>query len=304
MALDAVISIKGIFAFAVAGTAGLAFFHVGHGCLGAADAVREDLGVAVGALVGLQVELVTEGGITSRLGDHVVDNARLKAFVALGTVTGNRKDIGTIVAGTAGFPFSHVGHGVLSDFSLVGEYPGVAVLAGVGSGVDIMTECGLGHTLELENNILGIQASVTLGAVAGCGKHVLAVVAGTAGFSFSHVGHCGFSDYGTEGEYLRMTLPACESSGVDFMAESCRADTLGFEYDIFWIHATLVAFITVACYAESLFAVVACTTGPPFFHLIHGDGFFLAGDDGAVVTAFARPPGLGNMERVAEHGVA
>lgn len=51
VALDAVIKSKGILTLAVAGAAGLAFCHVGHGCLGAADAVGEYLGVAVSAFV-------------------------------------------------------------------------------------------------------------------------------------------------------------------------------------------------------------------------------------------------------------
>ena len=101
MALDAVVSAKGVFAFAVAGTAGLAFFHVGHGRFGSTDAVGEDLGVAVSAFVGLQVELVAEGGLAGRFRDHVVDDARFQAFVALGAVAGRGEDVLAVMAGAA-----------------------------------------------------------------------------------------------------------------------------------------------------------------------------------------------------------
>jgi len=60
VALDAVVNVKSILALAVAGAAGLALFHVCHGCLGAANPEGEDFCVAVGTFVGLQVEFVAE----------------------------------------------------------------------------------------------------------------------------------------------------------------------------------------------------------------------------------------------------
>ena len=101
VAFDAVINIKGILAFAVAAAAGLALFHVGHGRLGAADAVGEYLGVAVRTLVGLQMEFMAEGGLTGRLRDHIVDDARFQALVALGAVAGCGEDVLAVVAGAA-----------------------------------------------------------------------------------------------------------------------------------------------------------------------------------------------------------
>ena len=101
MALDAVVDTKRILAFAVAGAAGFAVFHVSHGCLGAADAVGEYLGVAVSTLVGLQVEFVAEGGITGRFRELEVDDARFHTLVALGAVAGCGEDVLAVVAGTA-----------------------------------------------------------------------------------------------------------------------------------------------------------------------------------------------------------
>ena len=56
----------------------------------------------------------------------------------------------------------------------------MAVLAGIHRGVYVMAEGGRGDALELEDDVLWFQAPVALGTVAGCGKDVLAVVAGAA----------------------------------------------------------------------------------------------------------------------------
>src|SRR5512133_1979305 len=98
MALDAVIDIECIFALGMAYAAGLAVFHVSHGRFGCADPVREYLGVAVFALVRLQVEFVTEGGLAGRFWNIVSERTRLHAFVAFGAVAGRGKDIFAVVA--------------------------------------------------------------------------------------------------------------------------------------------------------------------------------------------------------------
>ena len=102
MALGAfILDREGVFALVVAGAAGLALFHLSHGRLRPADAVREDFGVAVGTLVGLQVELVAEGCVTFRFRQHVIDDARFQAGVTFGAVSGSGKDIFAVMAGAA-----------------------------------------------------------------------------------------------------------------------------------------------------------------------------------------------------------
>jgi len=101
MALDAVVNIKGVLAFPVAGAACLALFQSGHGSLVARYAEGEDLGVTVGTLVCLQVEFVAEGGFAGRFGDHVVDDARFHAFVASAAVAGGGEDVLAVVAAAA-----------------------------------------------------------------------------------------------------------------------------------------------------------------------------------------------------------
>lgn len=56
----------------------------------------------------------------------------------------------------------------------------MAVLAGVGRCVDIVTEGGRSRPLDFEHDILGLHTFVALGAVAAGGEDVLAVVARAA----------------------------------------------------------------------------------------------------------------------------
>lgn len=88
MALDAFIDTKGILALAMARAAGLAVIHVSHGCFGSADTVGENLGVAIGTFVCLQVEIMTERGLAGRFRHHVAERTRFHPLVALGAVVG------------------------------------------------------------------------------------------------------------------------------------------------------------------------------------------------------------------------
>ena len=129
MAFYAIINIESIFAFAVTSPAGFSFFHVSHGCLSCPDPVREDFGVTISTLVGLQVEFVTEGCLAGRFRYHVAERAGFHALVAFGAVTGGGKDILTVVADTAGFTLGHIVHGGFSNNSFVGECFCVTIFA-------------------------------------------------------------------------------------------------------------------------------------------------------------------------------
>jgi len=77
---------EGILILVVAGSAGFTRLHVGHGGFQCAGLVGEDLGVAIGTLIGLEMEVVTEVGFT-RIGLEG-DLAWFQSLVALCTVTG------------------------------------------------------------------------------------------------------------------------------------------------------------------------------------------------------------------------
>ncbi len=86
--LDAVINRKGILALGMADPAGFAFFHVSHGGLGGSGTVRENLGMAIGALVGLQMKIVAENRFSGRFWNFVRNTARFEPFVALVAIAG------------------------------------------------------------------------------------------------------------------------------------------------------------------------------------------------------------------------
>jgi len=297
--LDAVVNVEGVLAFAVTGAAGLALFHVSHAGFGPAYAEGEDLCVAVVAFVGLQMELVAEGGIAGRLRDHVVDLARFHAFVASAAVAGGGEDILAVVAGSARFPLGHVIHGGFADQGLVGECSGVAVLAGICCGMDVVAEGGRGYALDVEDYILGLHAFVALGAVPAGGEYVLAVVTGAARLPFVHIIHGGFADDSLVGEELCVAFLAAVSRSMDGMAEGRGCGALDVENDILGLHS-FVAAVAVGGNGKGAFAVVAGTACPAFFHLGHGHGFFFAGDDFAVMAASAGTAGFGNVRGVAE----
>ena len=129
---------EGILALVVAASARLALLHVAHAGLDDAGFIRENLGVTVGAFIGLQVELVAEGGFaTNGLPGYFT---WFHALVALVAVACGSKGILAVVAGAAGCPFDHVIHGRLAGYTLVREYFDVAILAGVCLGMERMAE--------------------------------------------------------------------------------------------------------------------------------------------------------------------
>ena len=129
---------EGILALVMAASARLALIHVAHAGLDDAGFEREYLGVTVGAFIGLQVKLVAEGGFAA---DGLPGNfTRFHALVTLVAVACGSKGILAVVAGAAGCSFGHVIHGRLAGYTLVREYIGVAILAGVSLGMEGMAE--------------------------------------------------------------------------------------------------------------------------------------------------------------------
>lgn len=111
----------------MAESARLAVFHVCHAGLYYTRFEGENFGVAIGAFIGLQMELVAEGGFAAR--SLPCDFARFHSLVALVTVTSGGEGILAVVADAAGFALDHVSHGCLAGYTLVRECFGVAVLA-------------------------------------------------------------------------------------------------------------------------------------------------------------------------------
>lgn len=170
----------------VAGAAGFTFFHLGHGGLAGTLAVVEALGMTVVALVNLAVEVVTEYGVTDRLG-FILEGLGGKAAVAGTTVGCYREGLLAVVAGAAGLALFHLGHAYTASLG-AGT---VAALAAITLAMDmgVVTKgCIAGLNL--------IDAGGGYGAVAAqtilLGRYIegfFAVVTGSAGFALFHLGH-------------------------------------------------------------------------------------------------------------------
>src|SRR6185369_4300060 len=135
MALSAVVlNREGVLPLVVTGTTGLAAFHVGHAGLQHARFEWEYPGMAISALVTLQVEVVTEVGLAARGLEG--DLARFQPLVTLVAVAAGGKGILAVVACAAGLALGHVIHGGFAHHGLVGEYPGMALFAWVNLGME------------------------------------------------------------------------------------------------------------------------------------------------------------------------
>lgn len=118
---------KSILALVMAESTRLAVFHVCHAGLDHTRFEGENLGVAIGAFIGLQMELVAECGFaTGGLPGYF---ARFHSLVTFIAVAGRGEGFLAVVAGAAGFALGHIIHGCLAGYTLVRECFGMAVLA-------------------------------------------------------------------------------------------------------------------------------------------------------------------------------
>lgn len=144
--------------------------------------------MAVGALECAEVTVVAELGLT-----HVsfeVDICRFEVLMAFSAVTGGSERFLAVMAGSAGLPIFHIFHGVVLCACLIRENSCVAILAAVHRNVDIMAEKRVGNAFAFERDIFRFHSTMTLAAVSGNREGTLAVVAGAAGTTFLHLGHC------------------------------------------------------------------------------------------------------------------
>ena len=220
-------------------------------------------------------------------------------LVTLAAVTGGCKGILAVMAGTAGLSFHHGTHAVMLRAMFVRENFGVTIGALVHPEVELViedrgTDCAFG---ECEGHGAGVVTGVALGAFAGNGEGVLAVVTGAAALAAFHGGHRGLERRGLEGEVLRVAGIALEiHPEMDLVTEYGRCGFLtgNGEGDFLRVHP-LVASAAVGCYGKRSLAVVADTALLALLHLGHGD-VVLAGNDGlAIVAALTLAAGLCDM---------
>lgn len=171
---------KGILAV-MAGAAGFTFFHVGHGVMFGAGPVCKEFRVAIGTLVHAEMEVVAEGGVGNSLDFERHGFRRRHSLVAFAAVAGHRKCLLAVMAGAAGFPLLHLGHGNLpgTDNILV-AMAGAAFAAELGD-VKLVLEDRISGPLHLEDYWAGLAfVAANAFSVIGNAEGLDAGVAGAA----------------------------------------------------------------------------------------------------------------------------
>ena len=148
----------------------------------------------------------------------------------------------------------------------------MAFLAAVGGGVDGMAEGSRSGTLDVEGDVLGLHSFMAAVTVGADGKGPFAVMAGSAGLSFFHLGH-GHIIFFSGNDFSVVAASAgaagfCDMGGV---TECCFAETPDLVGHVTRI--ALVAFHTVflGCDAECPHTAVAGAAALGLFHLGHGE---------------------------------
>ena len=101
-------------------------------------------------------------------------------LVTLAAIILNREGVlALVVTRATGLAGLHVAHGGFQDASLEGENPGVAIGAFVCLGMELMAESGLAGGC-FKRDVSGFHPFVTLAAITGRRKGILAVVTGAA----------------------------------------------------------------------------------------------------------------------------
>ena len=90
---------------------------------------------------------------------------------------------------TTGFAFDHIVHGGFADNGFVGKGFGVAILAAVRLGMEIVAESGRCYPFQVECDLFRFESFVAAVTVCRYGKSAFTVVACPAGTSFFHFRH-------------------------------------------------------------------------------------------------------------------
>ena len=171
----------------------------------------------------------------------------------------------------------------------------MAVCTLVHAQVEFMAEFNLAAIIFESYNAWfeAFVAFITIGC--GC-KSIFAIVAGAAIFAVIQIRHGEVLCSCFVGEQFGVAFLAAEYAGVDRMPENCRLNSLALEADLFRFH-TLVAVAAVAGYSEGFGPVVTSAASLSLFHLRHGYPGVFAGNDFAVVAAFAFTADFNNVDR-------
>lgn len=270
--------------------AGESFFHVGHRIALTVDATDEDSAVAVVAIEDFRMDTVAEEGVALAEG-HLPD-----VSVAFAAVTFDGKGGIAVVAATARLLGLHLFHGIATAVRPGDEIPAMTVGAIVAEPeVVIMAEMRIGGEGDIPDHM-------TLGAVRLDGESGCAVMAGTAGCPFFHLGHRRMGIVGTRLEDGVVAVCAAISAKAHV-----EAMTEGYGTEIGDADRHFLGDMATDAFGqrEGPFAVMAGTAGLPLLHFRHGNrrGLLADGEQGVMAQGAITAERL-EMERMLEDDLA
>ena len=197
------------------------------------------------------------------------------------TVAGDAEGAVAIMAGPAGLSVFHPLHADLVTVSLGFEDIRMALIAAKRIGVHIMTE---GDFADRALHGDRPHTGMTITAVTFDAKGAVSVMAGATRLAFFHFFHTNPVTVALWHKKVGVTFVAAKHVGVNVVTEH---DFLGNTVVNF--HITGVAGGTVSANAESFGLIMTKTAGLTVFHLRHGEGRILLGDNvkGFIVTGRA-----------------
>jgi hypothetical protein len=197
------------------------------------------------------------------------------------TVAGDTESAIAIMAGTAGLAVFHLLHAGLVTVRLGFEDVRMALIAAKRIGMHIMTEKDFA-----DRALHGDRACtrMTITAVTIYTKGAVSVMAGTTRLALFHFFHANLVAVALRQKKIGVTFVAAKHVGVNVVTEH---DFFGNTVVNF--HITGVAGGTVSTNTESFSVIMTKTAGFAAFHLRHGEGRTLLGDNvkGFIVTGRA-----------------
>lgn len=195
----------------VAGAAGVAFLHLGHGPAAVSRTGEEQPVMAVAAGLEFEVLHMGEAGIMGK--EHIPQGV---AGAAIGGGSGGKSSF-AVVARAARLPFAHLSHRIAFAPFSGGKDAIVAVTAAIHLTVGIMPESHGAGSPRFEVDLFGFHmATVT---VAAHSEYRFIFMTDTAGKPLFHIGHGIAPTIHPAYEGAAVATAALQKSGMDSVAE-------------------------------------------------------------------------------------
>ncbi len=178
----------------------------------------------------------------------------------------------------------------------------MTLFACIGCGVDVMAESCGSCILEIEYDLSGVHTPVAAATVGCYGECALAVMAGSAGSAFFHLGHGHISFITVENLAIVAALAGAAGLGyMDGMTEGRITKPLDLVRDIAGFAFMAADAILFAGNTERFHTRMAGAAGSGFFHFSHSEVSSVSQVENSIVADFAVIVILLEVKFVAEY---